>query len=194
MLDKTFAWSISRTFSREEAEELTQEILFQALKSIKNLRNHKKFEPWFWGLAHITLKVFKRSKAKNSSLMTYNDSMNLTVEDKYDFETDEEYEILRRKISQMSAAYRDIIVMYYYDNLSCKVISQKLGLPEGTVTYRLSLARDKLKKECNQMNKTALKPAQLKIRIHGQGNYNGEDKPFPWQFINHALYKNIFYY
>lgn len=47
MLDKTFAWSVARTFSREEAEELTQEILFQALKSISELRDDNKFEPWF---------------------------------------------------------------------------------------------------------------------------------------------------
>ncbi|MDD5603944.1 MAG: sigma factor-like helix-turn-helix DNA-binding protein, partial [Eubacteriales bacterium] len=114
--------------------------------------------------------------------------------DDYNFETDEEYQNLRRSIAQMSAVYRDIIVMHYYDNLSCKAISQSLGLPEGTVTYRLSLARTKLKERCNQMNETALKPAQLKIRIHGEGNYNGEDRPFPWQYIDDALSQNILWY
>jgi len=194
MLDKTYAWSITRTFSREEAEELTQEILFQALKSIGNLRDDKKFEPWFWRLADITLKVFKRGKAKTRSLMSFDDVAALAFEDEHNFIIDEEYQILRQKIAQMSATYRDIIVMHYYDNLSCKVISQKLGLPEGTVTYRLSLARDKLKKECNQMNETALKPAQLRIRITGEGNYNGNDKPFPWQYIDDALSQNILWY
>lgn len=194
MLDKTFAWSISRTFSREEAEELTQEILFQALKSITNLRDYRKFEPWFWRIADITLKVFKRDRAKSRNLMSIDNVEVLTFEDEYNFEIDEEYQILRRRIAQMSAAYRDIIVMHYYDNLSCKVISQKLGLPEGTVTYRLSMARNKLKKGCNKMNETALKPMQLKISISGEGNYNGNDKPFPWQYIDDALSQNILWY
>ncbi len=194
MLDKTYAWSITRTFSREEAEELTQEILFQAIKSINDLRDDKKFEPWFWRLADITLKVFKRGKAKTRGIMSFDDVATLAFEDEHNFIIDEEYQVLRRKIAQMSAAYRDIIVMHYYDNLSCKAISQKLGLPEGTVTYRLSLARDKLKKECNQMNETALKPAQLKIRIAGEGNYNGDDRPFPWQYIEDALSQNILWY
>lgn len=44
------------------------------------------------------------------------------------------------------------------------------------------------------MNETALKPAQLKIRIHGEGNYNGEDRPFPWQYIDDALSQNILWY
>lgn len=181
MLDKTFAWSVSRTFSREEAEELTQEVIFQALKSIKDLRDDNKFEPWFWRLADITLKVYKRGKSKSRSIMSYDDltSLEFDDEDKYKFEIDEEHQALRRRIAQMSAAYRAIIVMHYYDNLSCKVISQKLGLPEGTVTYRLSLARDKLKKGCNQMNETALKPAKLKIRISGEGNYDGIELYLP---------------
>lgn len=194
MLDKTFAWSVTRTFSREEAEELTQEIMFQALKSIGELRYEDKFEPWFWRLADITLKVYKRGKMKNRNLMSYDEVTTLPFEDEYDFETDEEYQNLRRKIVQMSAAYRDIIVLHYYDNLTCKAISQKLGLPEGTVTYRLSLARNKLKERCDQMNETALKPAQLKIRIKGEGNYNGDDRPFPWQYIDDALSQNILWY
>ena len=131
MLDKTFAWSVARTFSREEAEELTQEIMFQALKSISELRDDNKFEPWFWRLASITLKAFKRGKAKNRSIMSFDEVTALVFEDDYNFEFDEEYQNLRRSIAQMSAAYRDIIVMHYYDNLSCRAISQKLGMPEG---------------------------------------------------------------
>jgi len=194
MLDKTFSWSVARTFSREEAEELTQEIMFQAIKSVGELRDDKKFEPWFWRLADITLKVFRRSKAKIRNTMSFNEVSIPAFDDDYYFVTDEEYQNLRRNIVQMSATYRDIIVLHYYDNLSCKAIAQKLGLPEGTVTYRLSLARNKLKERCNQMNETALKPAQLKIRITGEGNYNGESKPFPWQYIDDALSQNILWY
>jgi RNA polymerase sigma-70 factor (ECF subfamily) len=194
MLDKTFAWSVARTFSREEAEELTQEIMFQAIKGIWELRDENRFEPWFWRLADITLKVFKRSKAKIRGTMSFDEVAALAFEDEYDFIADEEYQNLRRKIAQLSSAYRDIIVLHYYDNLSCKAISQKLGLPEGTVTYRLSLARNKIKERCDKMDATALKPAQLKIRITGEGNYNGDDRPFPWQYIDDALSQNLLWH
>lgn len=194
MIDKTFAWSVAHTFSREEAEELTQEILYQAVKSIGELRDENKFEPWFWRLASITLKVFKREMKKSRNTMSYDEVTEAASPIESAFEDDEEYQNLRRRIAQMSAAYRDIIVLYYYDNLSCKGISQKLGLPEGTVTYRLSLARSKLKKRCSQMKETALKPAQLEIRIKAEGNYNGDDKPFPWQYIDDALSQNILWY
>ncbi|MDR1689125.1 MAG: RNA polymerase sigma factor [Clostridiales bacterium] len=192
MLDKTFAFALSRTFSREEAEELTQEILFQAVKSIGSLQDDSKFEPWFWRLAAITHKVFKRARAKQRATMCY-DEVNIPAEDDCDFIRNDEYQNLRRQIAFLSSSYREIIVMHYYDNLPCKAISQILGLPEGTATYRLSLARTKLKERCN-MNETALKPTQLTIRIQGEGNYNGDDKPFPWQYINDALSQNILWH
>lgn len=44
------------------------------------------------------------------------------------------------------------------------------------------------------MNEKALKPAELKIRITGEGNYNGDTKPFPWQYIEDALSQNILWY
>ena len=70
MLEKIFAWSITRTFSREEEEELTQEITLQAMKSIGQLRHNSKFSPWFWRLADIALQAFTRGKAKNRNTMS----------------------------------------------------------------------------------------------------------------------------
>ena len=194
MYEKTFAWSVSRTFSREEAQELTQEIMLQALKSVGELRDDSRFEPWFWRLAEITLKVFKRGRAKNRGMMSFDEVADVAFYDEHPFEAEEEYQALRRSIAGLSAVYRDIVVMHYYDSLSCKAISQKLGLPEGTVTYRLSLARNKLKERCDHMNETALKPAALTIRVTGEGNYNGEDRPFPWQYIDDALSQNILWH
>ena len=63
-----------------------------------------------------------------------------------------------KKIAMLSSTYRDIIVLFYYDGLSTKTISEKLKKPEGTVRWRLAEGRKKLKKEYTQMNETALRP------------------------------------
>lgn len=44
------------------------------------------------------------------------------------------------------------------------------------------------------MNKAALKPVRLEIGIAGEGNYDGAERPFPWQYINDALSQNILWY
>lgn len=194
MSETTYFWALARTHSQDEAEELTQEIMYQALRSIDRLRDEDRFKAWFWRLADISLKVYRRQKGRVAGYQSFDDVADMSVVDDYDFIEEETYYELRRNIALMSATYRDIIVMYYYDGMTCKEISQKLGLAEGTVTYRLSAARDRLKEECRTMNETALKPAKLKLNIIGGGNFNGEDRPYPWQRINDALSQNILWH
>lgn len=197
--DRVYAFALNRTQSREEADELAQEILFTAVKELPKLRDAARFESWLWGIANNLLKVFRRYKGKQRAIYSYDTLDALENREYRDEEADmleneELYASLRAKIAMLSAAYRDIILLYYYDGLSTKQISRKLDIPEGTVTWRLSEARKKLKKECETMNETALRPVKLDIRINGEGDYNGTTRPFPYVYINDALSQNILYY
>ena len=129
--EKVYKYAVKRTYSRDEADELTQEILFTAVRELPRLREENKFEPWLWGIA------------------------NLFYEDKYFDEDDELYRSLREKIAMLSSIYRNVIILYYYDDLSTKDIAEKLAIPEGTVRWRLSEARKKIKKEYETMETTA---------------------------------------
>ncbi|MBE6883035.1 MAG: RNA polymerase sigma factor [Ruminococcaceae bacterium] len=193
-IEKVYGYAVNHTYSREEADELSQEILFTAVRELPKLRDDSRFEPWLWGIANNVTKSFRRYMGKRRAMYSYDVPDYLYTEaDIYD-DTEEIYDRLRSKVAMLSAIYRDIIILYYYDSLSTKQISEKLGIPEGTVTWRLSEARRKLKKECSEMNATALKPVKMKIGIYGNGDYNGKTKPFPTVYINDALSQNILYY
>ncbi len=189
---RIYAYAARRTYTREEADELAQEILFTAVKSAETLRDDSKFEAWLFGLADNVTKSFRRNAARRKAMYSYDAMESLSYEDAY-FDG-EEFEILREKIARMSGMYRDIIVYHYYDGLSTKQISELLSLPEGTVKWRLGEARRKLKKELNQMNETALRPVKINIGIYGNGNYDGKLVPFPSDYISDALSQNILYY
>lgn len=149
-VDRVYAYAVKRTFSEEEAEELSQEILFTVVKELSKLRDENKFEPWLWGVAENVTRSFRRKMGKQRAMYSYDfpeDWSTRTVEDEAENENDEElYGRLRGKIAMLSAMYRDIIILHYYDGLSTKQISKRLGIPEGTVTWRLSEARKKLKR------------------------------------------------
>lgn len=193
-IEKVYGYAINHTFSREEADELSQEILFTVLRELPRLKDDSKFEPWFWGIANNITKSFRRYMGKQRAIYSYDTLENLSYEDEYANENEELYDSLRTKIAMLSEMYRSIIIFYYYDGLSTKQISEKLHIPEGTVTWRLSEARKKLKRECTKMNETALKPVKLKICINGDGNYKDPITPFPYVYINDALSQNILYY
>lgn len=193
--DKVYAYAVSKTFSSDEAEELSQEILLTAITELSKLRNESRFEPWLWSLAANVAKVFRRSMGKQRAMYVY-DAPNEMFEAEELLNTNDEelYALLRGKIAMLARIYRDIVILFYYDGLSTKQIAELLRIPEGTVTWRLSEARRKLKKECEQMNETALRPVKMSIDIYGEGDYNGTTKPFPSEYINDALSQNILYY
>lgn len=139
-------------------------------------------------------KVVQTPKEKERTVYLYDIPDSYLQEQQLDQSDEELYSYLREKIAMLSKIYRDIIILYYYDYSSTKEISQRLAIPEGTVTWRLSEARKKLKKECRTMNETAFRPQKMWIDIYGSGEFNGESKPFPFQFINDALSQNILYY
>ena len=193
-IERVYGYAVNHTFSRDEADELSQEILFTAVRELPKLKDDSKFEPWLWSIANNVTKSFRRYMGKQRAMYSYDTLETLSCEDEYGDENEEFYDSLRTKIAMLSEMYRSIIILYYYDGLSTKQISEKLDIPEGTVTWRLSEARKKLKRKCTDMNETALKPVKLMIRINGEGDYKDPISPFPYVYINDALSQNILYY
>lgn len=192
--ERIYGYAVKKVYSREEADELSQEILFTAIKQLPTLKSEKSFEPWLWGVANNVTKVYRRQKGRERERYVYDSVDTSSYYDEYSFEKTALHDQIRKQIAMLSALYRDIVILHYYDNLSCKEIAKKLKVPEGTVTWRLSEGRKKLKKGCINMTETALRPVKLSISMNGSGNYNGEDIPFPWVFINDALSQNILYH
>lgn len=193
--ERVYGYAIKHTYSREEADDLSQEILFTVIKELPNLRDESRFDPWLWGIAHNVTRVFKRSMGKQRAMYCYDALEDVTYEQDFSDDADEKlYASLRAKIAMLSSLYRDIIILHYYDGLSTRQIADKLNVPEGTVTWRLSEARKKLKQECDEMEVSALRPIKMKLDITGSGNYDGKLIPFPDAYINDALSQNILYY
>ena len=146
-IEKVYGYAVNQTYTRDEADELSQEILLTVIRELPKLRDDSKFEPWLWGIANNVAKSFRRSMGKNRATYFYDVLENAPYEEPDDDEAEETYDFLRAKIAMLSEIYRNIIILYYYDGLSIKDIAEKLNVPEGTVTWRLSVGRKKLKKE-----------------------------------------------
>ena len=56
----------------------------------------------------------------------------------------EEKAELMRAIHKLPAPFREAILLHYYQGLGISEIAQMLNLPEGTISSRLSRAREKL--------------------------------------------------
>lgn len=181
--EQVYAWALRRTFTPEEAADLAQDILLTALQELPRLRDDSLFEPFLWGIAKRVTWRFSRRMGRQRAIFSRDEPPD--APSPQDCEVLALHGEIRRQVATLSSQWRDILVLYYFDGLSTREIAERLSLPEGTVTWRLSQARKRLKEEYD-MNETALRPQKLLI------GYSGSDASTPpHEFINDALSQNL---
>ena len=62
-----FSYCMAKTPTREEAEDLSQDILYELIKSAKNIRDDKAFYAFMWGVAGNVYKQWYRKKIRNNT-------------------------------------------------------------------------------------------------------------------------------
>jgi RNA polymerase sigma-70 factor (ECF subfamily) len=136
-----FAYLSSRLGNHLEAEEAAQESFVRAFMSLKKLRKPESFYAWLLGIAARVLKEqFRASERRNAdravaeTLLTENTG------------SAPEYP-LEEAIAVLPESYRQVILLRYYEGLSCQDVATRLGMPLGTVTKTLSRAYALLRQE-----------------------------------------------
>ena len=72
--------------------------------------------------------------------------MNLDMEITEDLKIEESYKLdLKESINNLDSDLKIIVILYYYEDMSIKDISESLNIPQGTIKSRLSRSRKKLK-------------------------------------------------
>lgn len=97
--------------------------------------------------------------------------------DKFIEEAAEQEQISRifREIAFLSKAYREVMVMFYMDELNVKEIATRLNIKETTVKQRLFSARNSVKREVETMSQRTYVLKPVKLAFLGTGNPCGND-------------------
>ena len=126
--------------NEEDVCDAIQETIVSAYKSIQTLKREKYFKTW---LIRITIN-------KCYDIIEKNNSLNSKIEKTICFDEEEKTSSIENKIDVNMALMaiendlRIVTILYYYDDISVKDISDILGIPTGTVKSKLSRAREKL--------------------------------------------------
>ena len=102
-IEKVYGYAVNHTYTRDEADELSQEILLTVIRELSKLRDDSKFEPWLWGIANNVAKSFCRSMGKNKATYSYDVLENVPYEESDEDESEELYDFLRTKIASMNS-------------------------------------------------------------------------------------------
>lgn len=138
--------------SREDAEEVAQDVFVKAYRALADFRGESKFSTWLYTITNTTSITFLRKKKlethslDNEKVFELADSKDSgfranTIEQK------SRVGMVTRAIALLSPDDAEIITLFYKVEQSLDEIGKILGLETNTVKVRLHRARTRLKEK-----------------------------------------------
>lgn len=139
------------------AEDLAQETLLRGYRALSSLADPEKFGAWLCGIAVRAcldwLKARERSQVNFSALGVDRDPEQLGNHaarfDEPPLEREEETQKLMAEVEALPEECREVLMLYYYQDLTYRDLAQLLGVSTATVNARLTRARALLRQRLN---------------------------------------------
>ena len=135
-----FRIAYSYTKSEADSKDIVQEVFICLYQTHKVFKDSDHIKNWLIRVAinkSINLYKKKKKEVKNS------DYINNMV----DNSSKDDNEEIREYVMALKDNYRNVIILYYYDNYSIKEISNILNISENNVKVILNRARAKIKEQ-----------------------------------------------
>ena len=125
----------------DDINEAIQQTIILVYKKINQLKNDKSFGTWIMKiLVNQCRKIWNQNNKRDEKHIELEDNIKFTTPEK------EDYSFVNKAMEKLSEEYKEVTILYYYDEFSIKEISKILNIPKGTVKSRLARARQTLSK------------------------------------------------
>ena len=194
-LKPIFGFALKRCRNTQDAEDLTQEIVFRAFRALQSRDDIADAEKFIWAIAHNALSNYYRDTAKSMIGVSLEEIAEKIPDPASEMDAGEDTEAvfrLQREIAYLSKLQRRIVIAYYFENRKQAEIAQELSIPLGTVKWHLFEAKKELKRGMDTMRN----PSELKfnpIRFFSYGISGRTGTKSPEEFFRTALPQNICY-
>lgn len=133
-----------------KAEDVFQEVFIKVFKKYDTFKGNSSEKTWIMKITVNVCKDYLKSfwikrVFLNSDREIYNKEYNVESLDDSIIKSIESRELLN-KVMDLSVKYKEVIILYYYQQFTTREISEMLKIPEGTIRTRLFRARELLKK------------------------------------------------
>src|SRR5882724_9759568 len=154
-----FIFQLGSDFTREDAEEICQEVFLSVIRNINSFHGNSQFQTWLFRIAANKARDFRerRNAAKRGSghapisLQAEDSETGLTLDPPADLPGPDEIimcaekmALVRETLDAVGEPCREIIELRYFGDLSYEELSLTLKLNPKTVSSRLSKYLDRL--------------------------------------------------
>lgn len=138
--------------NEEDANDVTQEVFLTVYFKISTFKGNSTLKSWIYSIAANKCKDHLKSYSLRYSKLIKKISLQQQTVELYKGDLSDEcvHDVDRNAlfdgVMELPVKYREVIILYYYKDLSIKEISLILNLKESTLQSRLLRARKKLQK------------------------------------------------
>lgn len=147
----------------EDAEDLMQEVYLRAWGGLKGLHSNEAFWVWLHRIARNAVLDSKKRKRLNtvsleSAYTDDEDGESEPIEVADWSESPEQVvlseaaqEAVRQAVRSLPENHREVVTMYYLEDMEISQIAQVLDVPKNTVLSRLARAREALRRKLDYL-------------------------------------------
>lgn len=128
--------------NEEDASDAISNATLKAYEKIATLRQLEFFKTWITRILINECNAIIKQKQKVIYIDSYTENQNDTYTSNNETSID-----VKQAMNKLEKELNQIVILYYFDDLSVEEISNMLEIPKGTVKSRLSRARQVLAKE-----------------------------------------------
>ncbi len=133
----------------EDIKDLVQEVFIKSYTNIQGFDTERKFSSWIYRIAHNEFVNALKKKGRESIPVFDFDLVlpHLAAKETADADTgrSELRHTLDRCLEKVTPKYREVLVLYYFEELDYREIADVLRVPAGTVGVRLARGRAQMK-------------------------------------------------
>lgn len=143
--------------SREDAEEIAQDVFLKTFQSLQKFKREAKFSTWLYRIAYNT--AISKTRKKRIEVSAIEDSIieNYTfdeiIEELDEFSLDDKRKYFENALKKIPEEDALLLTMFYLDEQSIDQISEISGLSVSNVKVKLHRIRKKLYHSIDEMMK-----------------------------------------
>lgn len=141
-VDGIYNFTFRLVGNREEAQDVTQEASIKAWKNIDHFNTNEKWKTWIYAIARNTaIDHLRKKRSLVFSDTELSSGENPAIDNQKDAEPlpdriamqIEDKALLEKALDALSPLYREVLYLYYYEDMTLQEIATLLGKPIDTV-------------------------------------------------------------
>lgn len=142
-------YALTFTDSGDAADDLVQEIWLGVVRGLAGLRDPMRFRSWLFAIAHRTAMNRLRSRYRTQALIDDGPAPDIAEADEAESPVEREamLDALSTGLTRLKPVERQVLQLFYLEQLSIAEIAGIMAIPPGTVKSRLFRGRSQLRTE-----------------------------------------------